>query len=170
MGICFDKLPNELPNQIKLLPAGEYKGVIKKAEMKTPKDDRKPDYLSLIWTVKNTETGEEGTLFDKLFESDNQYMLYKLRSFMEAIGVNLGNNFELKDLCKVCTGKAAILNIRVNETQDPAQNEVNIFSHPYSALPDEGFMNVPEDVDDGIPFPVSNNATEPTETAAEADY
>jgi hypothetical protein len=158
MAISFDALPDKCPTQ--LIPDGKYIGVIANAEMKTPSTPGKPDYLSIRWAVTDSTGKSYGSLFDGLYESDSDYMKYKLKCFLTATDIDLGKTFELKDLCKVVKGKSAILNIVTDTKSEPARNQVNIFNEPYAKIgAADGFMNVPEGEDAEVPFNKTEQAT-----------
>ncbi len=158
MGICFSKLASEYENNHKCLPAGKYLGVIANAEMKTPKQPadgtKKPDYLALRWDVYNEDMSKKlGCVFDNLIVPASNLTEVKLRKFMEAINVNLGDDFELEDLSRVCKNKKCYINVKVGkDQQDNDRNEIDIFNDPYTriVMADDDFMNVPEETD--IPF------------------
>ena len=123
--INFDSLANDISSQYELIPAGRYVCKIEKAEMRQPKDTSKPAYLAITWSVE----GQVSKLFDNFFESDKELAQYKLRTFVEAIGLKL-KTFELKDLTKVTVGKSAKVSIKINDTTEPNRNEVNVFDKP----------------------------------------
>ena len=126
MAISFDSLPNA--PQANLIPAGAYIATIEKATMKQPKDDKKPPYLNLQLDIKDAEGKSYGKLFDIITESESEYMRYKLRCFIQAIDVNLGNVFELRDLTKVCVGKKCEVTVTVDEKSTPPRSQVNMFA------------------------------------------
>lgn len=130
--INFDKLPDELPkNEFPLIEKGIYTATIEKAEMKQPKDpNNKKPYLNLTWNIYDDNNQSLGKLYDIMTESENPYVQYKLKSFINALGVNLGQEFELKDLCKVSTGKTCKIAITIDEKSEPNKNTVNIFHQP----------------------------------------
>lgn len=134
MAISFDKLPDKLPNgNFALIPDGHYKATIEKAEMRQPKDLNRPPYLSLTWNVFNEKDKPIGKIFDIIAESSSEYVLYKLRCFVQAIDVNLGKTFELKDLTKVSVGKTCMISVTTDENSEPPKNQINIFSNaPYA--------------------------------------
>lgn len=150
--IQFDSLPTSLPSgDFPLIPKGVYKATIVKAEMKQPKDETRPPYLSLTWEVFDENNKSLGKVFDILSESTSEYVLYKISSFIKAIDVNLGKSFELKDLTKVSMGKTCKVAITIDERSEPHKNQVNIFYNPpYEKLvataPTNGFTIDDEDV------------------------
>lgn len=158
MAIHFDKLPDSLTPS--LIEAGRYKVRVDKAEMRTPKDDSKPAYLSLQLKVFSPENKELGVVFDIITESASKYMQYKLYRFMTACDVNLGNEFELRDLSKVVAGKIIEADIVIDDKSEPKRNQVNMFSDCYWPL------NATKSIDEFIPsnaddVPFDENASEP---------
>jgi hypothetical protein len=101
MAINFAGLPDERPS---VLPeVGKYRVLIEKAEMKTPKVEpgqpKKPDYLSmtLALRVKPDGTPATGKVYDNLSESDSDYVRYKIKRFIIAMGIPVTKSIELKD-------------------------------------------------------------------------
>lgn len=169
MAICFSALPNEYENSNKCFEAGKYTAIVASAEMKTPKQPsdgtKKPDYLAVRWDVYNEDmTTKVGAVFDNFTESTANIAQVKLKKFMIALDINLGDSFELADLCKVCKNKKAIINVKVGkDQQDNDRNEIDVFNDPYAKIPSvmpESFVNVKEEGD--VPFGMN-------EPAAEAD-
>ena len=159
MAISFDSLPNA--PQANLIPAGAYIATIEKATMKQPKDDKKPPYLNLQLDIKDAEGKSYGKLFDIITESESEYMRYKLRCFIQAIDVNLGNVFELRDLTKVCVGKKCEVTVTVDEKSTPPRSQVNMFAADmYKRI-----SNVVDPFADAdVPFTMGD-ATEPSDSA-----
>lgn len=168
MSISFDNLPNSIPSgDFPLIPKGKYKATIEKAEMKQPKDESRPPYLSIVWNVFDKDGKSLGKLFDNLTESDSDYVRFKIRSFIEAIDVNLGKTFELRDLTKVSVGKTCIVSITVDDKSNQPKNQVNIFDNPPYAKVLAPAMNTPVE-DDGIPFDTAE--AEPTSGISRESY
>ena len=159
MAISFDSLPNA--PQANLIPAGAYIATIEKAAMKQPKDDKKPPYLNLQLDIKDAEGKSYGKLFDIITESESEYMRYKLRCFIQAIDVNLGSVFELRDLTKVCVGKKCEVTVTVDEKSTPPRSQVNMFAADmYKRI-----SNVVDPFADAdTPFTMGD-ATEPSDSA-----
>ena len=159
MAISFDSLPNA--PQANLIPAGAYIATIEKAAMKQPKDDKKPPYLNLQLDIKDAEGKSYGKLFDIITESESEYMRYKLRCFIQAIDVNLGNVFELRDLTKVCVGKKCEVTVTIDEKSTPPRSQINMFAADmYKRI-----SNVVDPFADAdVPFTMGD-ATEPSDSA-----
>lgn len=159
MAISFDSLPNA--PQANLIPAGAYIATIEKAAMKQPKDDKKPPYLNLQLDIKDAEGKSYGKLFDIITESESEYMRYKLRCFIQAIDVNLGNVFELRDLTKVCVGKKCEVTVTVDEKSTPPRSQINMFAADmYKRI--SNIVDPFADAD--VPFTMGD-ATEPSDSA-----
>lgn len=168
MSISFDNLPNSIPGgDFPLIPKGKYKATIEKAEMKQPKDEQRPPYLSLVWNVFDENGKSLGKLFDNLTESDSDYVRFKIRSFIEAIDVNLGKTFELRDLTKVSVGKTCIISITIDDRGNQPKNQINIFDNPPYARVLEAKKN---DFiqDDDIPFDTAE--AEPSSANSKESY
>jgi hypothetical protein len=123
--INFNALPTDKPNA--LPAAGPYFATIEKAEMKTPNNPNKPDYLNLTLAIQNKEGKSAGKIFDILSESDNDVIRYKLLRFITALNLPITGAFELKDLTKIVTGKKMIVDVTID---DPKKKDPN---SPYSA-------------------------------------
>lgn len=148
--INFDRLPTSIGTDFAPLPEGEYEAKIMKAEMRTPQDPRKPDYLSVQWGV--FENGKRtGTVFDIMTESEKAIPLYKLRCLIEAMGLNL-TRFELKDLTKVLPGKRAMINIEISK--DNNGNDRNAIKVIGLAAGEKPYRAIEEDTaeDEDLPF------------------
>ena len=115
MAINFNTLPKENPFSI---PAsGYYKFKVTKAEMKTPGEQAKNQkaYLSMTLALTDPAGVKAGNVFDALRESDQQVQLFKLGRFIEAVGLHLTGNVELRDLAKLVVNKEGICEIENSE-------------------------------------------------------
>lgn len=172
--ISFDKLPNEMPNSAVILPDGKYHGIITKADMKT--SSKGNEYLAITWELRDEKNEKIGVLFDNLFDSDKPLLMYKLKCFLTATDINLGNAFTLNDIRKVCLNHEAIISVNSAKDQNGNdRNQVNAFADPcYAAVTKEvvtnpnSFMNIPEGAEEEIPF--ANAATEPAAPASASSY
>lgn len=128
MAIHFDNLPGEKP--ISLPDPGMYYATIEKAEMKTPKDTSKPDYLNMQYSLKTPEGKSAGKIFDILSESDHEIVRYKLGRFLTALDLDFsGTTFELKDLVKVVPQKQMLVDVTIkNDEQYGDKAEVDVFT------------------------------------------
>lgn len=129
MAIRFDQLPSERPAGFALPDKGQYKAKIEKAEMKQPQDAKKPMYLNLTLALTDADGNAKGKVFDIISESESDYVRYKLKRFIMALGVPLTGSIELKDLSKIAQGKDMLVDITIDEKQDPARAVVDIFSN-----------------------------------------
>lgn len=161
MAINFDALPQSKPAG-NLLPAGFYKATISKAEMKTPKNGGN-DYLALTLDCVNAQ-GQSGKVWDNLYDSDKELVRYKLKRFIDALRLPLSGTFELKDLCKVVTGKQLVVDVGVDEKSDRPRNQVEVFKNDlyypineWAALTGAvtGTGDVPFEMSDAAPAPIS---------------
>jgi hypothetical protein len=127
MAISYDALPSTRPSTT--LPKGYYKATILNAEMKTSKTTHN-DYLSLTYDLRDAN-GNGGKLYDMQFDSEKEFLRYKLGRFLTALNLNLQGSFELKDLCKLVKGKQLIVDITIEEAKDgnPERNVINSFEH-----------------------------------------
>ena len=127
MAISYDALPSTRPSNI--LPKGYYKASILNAEMKTSKTTHN-DYLSLTYDLRDAN-GNGGKLYDMQFDSEKEFLRYKLGRFLTALNLNLQGSFELKDLCKLVKGKQLIVDVTIEDAKDgnPERNVINSFEH-----------------------------------------
>ena len=127
MAINYDSLPSTKP--VSTVPTGFYKATIAKAEMKVSKSSGNP-YLSVQYDIRD-DKGNTGKLFDMQFDSEKEFLRYKLQRFLTALGLNLTGSFELKDLCKLVNGKQFIVDVGIEDAKDgnPARNTINSFDH-----------------------------------------
>lgn len=127
MAISYDALPSTRPSNT--LPKGYYKATILNAEMKTSKTTHN-DYLSLTYDLRDAN-GNGGKLYDMQFDSEKEFLRYKLGRFLTALNLNLQGSFELKDLCKLVKGKQLIVDVTIEEAKDgnPERNVINSFEH-----------------------------------------
>lgn len=72
---------------------GPQSGEIKKVEPKTSKSGR--EYLSVMIVLD-----KGGAVFDAFYESDKDFVIYKMKKFLEALGVELSGKLGLKDIAK----------------------------------------------------------------------
>ena len=159
MAINFDALPQEKPAGA-IIPKGQYKAIIEKAEMKQGKDASKPPYLNLLFALSDKESGAPaGKLYDILSESESTYVMYKIGRFLKALSLNLGATFELKDLAKLVTGKELLVDVMVDEKTEPNRSIVDIFSgeiyYPINGAetPQTAIDDTPFTTDDVTPAP-----------------
>lgn len=126
MAINYDALPSSKPQST--LPAGYYMATIVKAEMRKS-NNTGSEYLSLQYDLNNG-AGVTGKLFDMQFDSEKEFLRYKLQRFLTALNLNLSGSFELKDLCKLVNGKKLVVDVGVEDNaQYGKRNTVNSFEH-----------------------------------------
>lgn len=166
MAIQFDQLPQEKPGG-SLIEKGHYKATIKKAEMKAKKDDAtKPPYLALVLTIHDNETGKAiGTVYDNITESDNDYVRFKLKRFIESLGIPLVGSIELKDLVKIANGKSIMVDIAVDEKAEPPKSVIDIFSAEIYYPLEKDDVAAPINAPDAVDAP-----TEPTTETSNTQY
>lgn len=122
MAINFDALPNDRPFAV--IPKGRYLAKVEDAQMKTPKDTSKPDYLNLKYTLTDVSGKKIGTLFDIIAESDKALMQYKLKRFLRATELNFTGSFELTDVKKVVIGKEFVVDVKVDSQEGQQDRSV----------------------------------------------
>lgn len=127
--INFDKLPTESPNQ--LPKPGIYKAKVVEATMKQPKDESKPLYLNMKYTLTNNNGKAAGTIYDMMFDSDTPTLNYKLGRFLQACGIPLKGSMALSDIAKLVVNKEFAVDVKIDEDATgkyPDKAVVDIFS------------------------------------------
>lgn len=109
MAINFDRIPTENPFQ---LPApGIYRARIAEAKMTPSKTPGKPPYISVKYELLDKAGKKLSAVYDNIVESDHAAVLYKTGRLINALGVSLTGNVELKDLCKILPGRKLCMEI-----------------------------------------------------------
>lgn len=167
MAINFNELPSTKP--VTVLPKGFYMATILKAEMKISKTGN--PYLSLQYDL-NDGAGKTGKLFDLQMESEKEFLRYKLQRFINALQLNLAGSFEMKDLCKLVTGKKLIVDVTSEDSDRGEQNTINSFEHEiYYPISEWASLKAGTSldtiIDDAVPAPTDADA--PVINAADAD-
>ena len=135
--INLNELPDELPGSTPLFPKGKYKVTIEKATMASPKDATKKAYLSVQYKVIDPETDMPvSTFWDKFFDSDNQYVLFKLKKFIKALDLPIepSVDFVLADLVKILSqkiGSSFFADFNINDKGDKADKpemQIDLFT------------------------------------------
>lgn len=124
MAINFNELPSSKP--VSVLDSGYYKGEIVKAEM-TQSKSSSATYLQITYNLVNKQGKSCGKLWDNLFDSDKEFLRYKLARFITALKIPLTGSFELKDLAKIVVGKSLIIDVGVDDKGQRPRNQVEPF-------------------------------------------
>lgn len=111
--INFNSLPTQSPNA--LPEPGVYLAEIVFTEMKQPKDESKPMYLNMRYQLTNGEGKGAGSIYDMMFDSEADLLKYKLGRFVQACGIPLQGQMELKDLGKLVMGKKFAVDVKIDE-------------------------------------------------------
>lgn len=176
--INFDKLPTESPNT--LPEPNVYLAEVVFTEMKQPQDESKPMYLNMRYQLTDGKGKNAGSVYDMMFDSEANLLQYKLGRFIQACGIPLQGQMELKDLAKLVMGKKFAVDIKIDEDTTgkyPDKAVVDVFSREVfypqeqfkeiyelvnqeeptlSALNDGGsFVEVPDNASADIPFDTS---------------
>lgn len=122
--INFDSLPTS--NEFKL-EADVYLAHIEKAEMRTPKDTSKPDYLSLQYRLTRHNGKKAGVMFDAQYESDKPLIQFKLGRFLKACKIPLKGQMELKDLATLVVNKDIVVDAVIDESGTQPRLQVDLF-------------------------------------------
>jgi len=127
MAINFNSLPTEKPAMGTIIPKGHYLAKIRKSEMKTPKNETRPDYFTAECDITEPASGASmGKFWINLFESEAPLVRYQLSRFIQALRLPIQGDFELKDLTKMVNGKELEIDIMPEERNDdkPPQRSV----------------------------------------------
>lgn len=156
--INFDKLPTSNGGDFSVV-ADVYLAHIEKAEMRTPKPKtdesgflvQRPDYLSLQYRLTRHDGKKAGVMFDMLVESEKQAMLYKLSRFLQACGIPLKGQMELKDLANLVLNKEIVVDTKVDESSTQPRLQVDLWGreayYPKSQFDEIWKLAHPEDTD-----------------------
>lgn len=111
MAINYNSLPSEKSSQFAVIPKGNYIAKIVKSEMKTPKTGKK-DYFSAECDVTDPATNQSmGKFWINLYDSESNLPLFQIKRFIDAIGLKISGEFDLKDLTKMVNGKSLLVDI-----------------------------------------------------------
>ena len=149
--INMDSLPNEKAFGT-VIPKGTYHARINKAIMKQGNDTSKPPYFTAECDITDIASGTSmGKFWINLFESEANLCRYQLRRFIEACGLNIKGEFELKDLTKMVVGREILVDIKPEDRKDggnPTKSVIDIDAQcfypveltPVEEAPDAPFL------------------------------
>lgn len=161
MAINFDALPQS--NPIGKIEDDVYFATIVEASMKQGKDPTKPMYLNMRLELKDRFGSKAGTIFDVVTESESAFMMYKISRLVQACKLNITGSMELKDLCKLLTGKQIVLRTQWNKEYNKAEVKA-IGTEIYWKLEDMQTIYSELHPDGEVPFmeePTSNTPEKP---------
>ena len=131
MAIDFDRLPTSSPGGA-MPDAGYHRFEIANAEMRMAKNalpGAKP-YLNLTLHLFDADGNRSGTLFDRLTESTSEYIRFKIKRLILAVGLDLKGSVELKDLAKLLPKRRGMLEVEHSKDKnnpERAQAQVRLF-------------------------------------------
>lgn len=168
--INFDKVPDNNPYSVP--DEGYYVFKCINANMRSPKDPSKKDYLNVQMMLVDKTGKKAGTFFDNFFDSDASAILYKLGRFVKAINLNLTGNVELKDIAKLLPGKEGVLEIEHRQDSrfpdDPTkiQAQVKLFGSECYWPTDQfkelvGEVDAAQIPDEDMPFSMEDGPVPP---------
>lgn len=127
MAINMNSIPTTKPSIGNVIPKGRYKATITKAEMRTPKDTSRPDYFSAECDIEDLASGiNMGKFWINLFASDAPLIRFQIGRFIKALALPITGEFELKDLTKIVTGKALLIDITPEEKKDGSEPQRSV--------------------------------------------
>jgi hypothetical protein len=106
--IQFNALPKEKPSQ-NTIKNGRYTATIFKCEMRTSKESGN-EYLNVSFLCDGG-----GFVNENYFDSDKQFLQFKLGQLLKACNVTLEGEGTLRDVAKVIKGKKVIIDVAVND-------------------------------------------------------
>lgn len=106
--IQFNNLPKEKPSQNNVEP-GRYTATVFKSEMRTS-NNTGTEYLNVSFKLD-----KGGFVNENYFDSEKQFLQFKLGQLLKACGVTLEGAGTLKDVAKVIQGKKVIVDVVVND-------------------------------------------------------
>lgn len=104
----FNALPKDKPNN-NTITAGTYLATIFKTQMQVSKTTG-AEYLNVSFKLK-----DGGFVNENYFDSDKQFLQWKLGRLLQACNVTLSGEGTLKDVAKVIQGKSVIIDVAVND-------------------------------------------------------
>ena len=141
--INMNSIPTSKPAMGNIIPKGQYICKITKSEMKQGQNLQKPPYFSAECDVTDPISRTNmGKFWINLYESEAPLVRYQLGRFINAIGLNIVGEFELKDLTKMVNGKSLLVDIKPEEKKDgsaPQRSVVDIDAecfYPLTAVDD----------------------------------
>lgn len=150
MAINFNSLPTEKPSIGSVIPKGHYLATIKKAEMRTPKDETKPDYFSAECDITDITSGQSmGKFWINLFDSQAQLVQWQIQRFITALRLPIQGEFDLSDLTKMVNGKELEVDIMPeerNDNKEPQRSVVDISADCFYPVSTAATAVAPEDV------------------------
>ena len=104
-------------------------------------------------------------------ESEKEVLRYMLQRFINALQLNLAGSFEMKDLCKLVTGKKLIVDVTSEDSDRGEQNTINSFEHEiYYPISEWASLKAGTNLDDVVDdVPAPTDADAPAINAADAD-
>ena len=168
--VNFDKIPDNNPFQIP--DKGYYLFKCVNANMRQPKDKNKKSYLNVQMSLVDKNGKKAGTFFDNFFDSSSSAVLYKLGRFINAIGLNLTGDVDLKDIAKLVPGKEGVLEIdhqqdsRFPDDPTKVQAQVKLFGSECYWPSDQfkslvGESAAAPDSDEDVPFDLEDGPVPP---------
>lgn len=159
MAINMNSIPTQKPAMSAIIPKGSYVAKIVKAQMKTPKDDSKPDYFSAECDITDPSSNTAmGKFWINLYESEAPLVRYQLGRFIKALNLNIQGEFELKDLTKMVNNKSLIVDICPEDKPEPQRSVVDISAecfYPVEKVAEKSDMDaLEEDVAEALNTPV----------------
>lgn len=164
----MNSIPKTKPAMNTIIPKGSYIATIVKSEMKTPKTLGRPDYFSAECDITDpaSNTGM-GKFWINLFESDAPLVRYQLGRFINALGLDLVGEFELKDLTKMVNGKKLVVDICPEDKPDPQRSVVDISADCFYPLSDKTTVDkVTEEINEVFTAPISQAEPVPSRAAS----
>ena len=163
--INMNSIPTNKPSIGTIIPKGHYLCKIVKSEMKQGQNPAKPPYFSaecdVTDPISNTAMGK---FWINLYESEAALVRYQLGRFINALGLNIVGEFELKDLTKMVNGKSLMVDIKPEDRKDggtPQRSVVDIDAECFYPVetddaPDAVFRNAVS-VPDAVPATAQAN-------------
>jgi len=106
------------------------------------------------------------------FDSEKEFLRYKLQRFLTALRLDLKGTFELKDLCKLINNKQLIVDVAIEDAKDgnPERNTINSFDHEIYYPINEwvALVGATSEPNDAVPTPSDADAPIEAEDALDA--
>lgn len=150
--LTYEKLPNENPS--KQPEAGTYFAIITSAEVRESQTSFKP-YLNVGYSLYDSKGTFKGIMYDIFTEGPKEIPLFKIKRFIDALGIEIKGDFDLYDLTEKAYGKIIIVDTRIRRDSDPPRLEADVFKGEvyYNISKSEEIMEckMPENIINEIP-------------------
>lgn len=121
--INYSDLPDKRPMDLKV---GKYYAVITNVELRESQRTFNK-YLNLTYTLIDEYGNNLGFMYDIFTESKKELSLFKLKKFIDALNIEIENDFDIEFLLDKVRYKALIVETKMVKNSEVPRLEVNVF-------------------------------------------